>query len=426
MSDAPERDGARRETIFRVVLTGTFLLAAAVWLIAGVFDVLLVSDNFTNSHSGSPGGHHAFVALLRENGREVRRSSTTLEIPEFDDYSGDTLMILEPRPEFMEEYPGELEGVLKDARSRSSSVLLALPKRSYHAAGEEGDDLVLHEYIFPPEFLDELAGHSGVNRWFRVEHDVRETVPVTFEAGSSGRTWDTRLSSPVQVLVPRSDLADLPPTVKVLAWTDRGDAVAVRLRVNEYERRGGLIVVSDPDVFSNRFLAEPGMAASALSLLDSAPPGGAIIIDEAMHGFGADASVEYLAATPPGLWVTLSVFAALLLYGWRQATVLRPREAETSDRAERRFAIEGLARMMQRVGDHNEAARRIVRRSRLVLGQGGAQVQGAGRSTTVIKGRTGKILRMSEGNSEERLVAVARRVAHQKRTGETEHSEVET
>lgn len=425
MSDTPQPDSSRRETIVRVALGGAFALAAVIWLIMGIFDAPLVPDNFTNSHSSSPGGHHAYVELLRQNGREVRRTAGNLEIPEFDAYDGDTLMILEPRPEYSAEYPGELEGLLEEARKRQCSVVLALPKRSYEAVRDEEGVLILNEYIFPPAFLDELVESTGVGRWFRLEHDAREEVPATFEGADSGRLVQTTAYSPVQVLVPSVDLDDLPPNIEVLAWTDRGDALAVRVRSSEFDRRGGLIVVSDPDVFSNRFLAQPGMAEAAVLLLEPLPVGGAIIIDEAMHGFGADASVEYLAATPPGLWITLSVFAAMILYGWRQATVLRPRQAEQGDRAERRFAIEGLARMMQRVGDNNEAARRILRRSRLVLGQGATQVQGAGQSTAIIKGRTGRILRMTEGNSEERLLAVARRVAHQKRTGETEHSDVE-
>ncbi len=416
---APQANPVRRETIFRVVMVGAFIVTTVIWLVVGIFDAPLVPDNFTNSHSGSPGGHHAFVELLKENGRTVRREAVRLELPEYDAYKGATLMILEPRPEFVDEYPGELENLLKDARDMPSSVVLALPKRAYYPEYEdENGDLVLTEVIFPPDFVDELMRQSGFDRWFKVGHDRRDKVPVLSIENGADRQVSTEIHHPVQVLRPRSELSDLPATVEIIAATDRGDAIAVRLR-------GGLVLVSDPDMFSNRFLGEPGMADLALAMLRGAPPKGEIVIDEALHGFGADSSLEYLAATPPGLWVTLSVVLVMLLFGWRQATVLRPIDAEVQDRAERRYAIEGLARMMERTGAHDEAARRIVRRSWLVLGQGVAQVQGAGKATTAIrKGRTGRVVRMSGASSEEKLVNIARRVAHQKRSGETEHSQL--
>lgn len=411
--------------MFRVVMVGAFIVTTVVWLVVGIFDAPLVPDNFTNSHSGSPGGHHAFVELLKENDRTVRREAARLELPEYDSYSGATLMILEPRPEFVAEYPGELENLLKDARNRPSSVVLALPKRAYYPEYEdENGDLVLTEVIFPSDFIDELMRQSGFDRWFKVGHDRRDMVSTYSIPTDTSRQITTQIHHPVQVLRPlRGGLSDLPANVQVIAKTDRDDVIAVRLRSENDYGRGGLVLVSDPDMFTNRFLNEPGMADLSMTVLRDTPPKGEIVIDEALHGFGADSSLEYLAATPPGLWVTLSVILVMLLFGWRQATVLRPIDAEVQDRAERRYAIEGLARMMERTRAHDDAARRIVRRSWLVLGQGAAQVQGAGKATTAIrKGRTGRIVKMSGESSEEKLVNIARRVAMQKRTGETEHS----
>ncbi|MBK8207756.1 MAG: DUF4350 domain-containing protein [Planctomycetes bacterium] len=415
-----------RETIFRVVMVGAFVVTTVFWLVVGIFDVPLVPDNFTNSHSGSPGGHHAFVELLKENGRTVRREAARLELPEYNSYSGATLMILEPRPEFVDEYPGELENLLKDARNRPTSVVLALPKRAYYPEYEdENGDLVLTEVIFPPDFIDDLMRQSGFDRWFKVGHDRRDKVPVVTAYSDRHSQVSAEIHHPVQVLRPLRDVSDLPANVQVIASTDRGDVIAVRLRGENDGANGGLVLVSDPDMFTNRFLGKLGMSDLAMAMLRHAPPKGEIVIDEALHGFGADSSLAYLAATPPGLWVTLSVILLMLLFGWRQATVLRPIDAEVQDRAERRYAIEGLARMMERTGAHDEAARRIVRRSWLVLGQGAAQVQGAGRVTTAIrKGRTGRIVKMSGESSEEKLVNIARRVARQKRTGETEHSQL--
>jgi hypothetical protein len=44
-------------------------------------------------------------------------------------------------------------------------------------------------------------------------------------------------------------------------------------------------------------------------------------------------------------------------------------------------------------------------------------------TSAVQKGKTGKLTRPPTGGSEEQLIHAARKVAHQKRTGETEHSD---
>jgi hypothetical protein len=264
---------------------------------------------------------------------------------------------------------------------------------------------------------------SGFDQWFRVAQDTRSSVDVMGEGTVSPRRAECTISEPVQVLRPLGALKDLPDNLEVIARTDRNDVIAVRLRVDRNEQRGGFILVSDPDMFSNAWLGQPGMADMALLMLDSAPPRGEIIIDELLHGFGQDASLEYLAATPPGLWVSLSVLLLLGVFAWHQATVLRPVAAEVQDRAARRYAIEGLGRMLERNGAHMEATKRIIKRSTLVLGDSGVTVQEAGKGTSVLRPGEGRV-RLEGETSAERLVNIARRVSERKRSGETGGAEV--
>jgi hypothetical protein len=406
----------RNRLIIIGVFTTCFVGVLLVWLVLAVLDEPLQPDNFTNSFSTSPGGHSALVELLRDSGREVRAGGGGLRAPDDAANSTDTLALLEPRRRFVEKYSEEFESLFSTARQQHSSVVLALPKRTYRKADPQPHDgeLVLWEGEVELADVNETMARAGFDNWYTVR---RRTGKQLVEWGGG---WPrVELDEPVQVF---ETLSAPPGEIEVLAALEDGSPVVVRWRTDSWRDRGGVILVSDPDFLTNRFISRPGGGEFCVALFDLTPTGGTILIDEDLHGFSSDASIEYLALTPPGLWVLLCGLLVLGLFGWRQATVLRPRETEPQDRQERKYVIEGLARMMERAADHHTACRRIIRRSRFVLGSGGAQVQGAGMTAgTVQKGRTGRITRIQGGNEEERLVGAARKVAHQKRTGETEH-----
>lgn len=422
MSEPPKpRDEARRETLMRVILVGVFGGATLLYLLAGLFEQPLAPDNFTNSYSTSPGGHRALVELLQANNREVRSGGVKLRPPQPNGLDTETLALLEPGPEFVERYSGEFTELFAAVRERDSSVVLVLPKRHYSVLERpDSGELVLEENLHPLEEVREVLRATGFDRWLEVSRSEAPATRVIWWP-EIGRELTVEVEGVAQVFrTPR----DLPANFEILAANEIGDPVALLYRAEEHTGQGGVLLFSDPDIFTNRFIARPGAAEMAMHFFEFTPRGGAILIDEDLHGFSTDASLEYLAATPPGLWVTLSALLLLGLFAWRQATVLRPRSAEPQDRQARKYAIEGLARMMERAQDHHTAYKRVLKRSRLVLGTGGAQVQGAGAGTRSIqKGKTGRITRIQGGSDEERLVNAARKVAHQKRTGEADHSD---
>ncbi|MBZ0137446.1 MAG: hypothetical protein K8I27_13850 [Planctomycetes bacterium] len=416
-------DAAKREERLRLVLVGVFTAmfmgVLVVYFVLAIFDTPLKPDNFTNSYSTSPAGHSALVELLRENGREVKPRSGNLRAPEDNGPDTETLVMLEPGAEFVSEYREEFSNLFSSARQEHTSVVLVLPKRDYELAEPQPEDgaVVLWESVHPVEVVRGVLEDTGFDKWLTLDR-LEEAQGVVWRDG----TARVEVSAPVQVFRANSGWGD---ELEVLAETESGDAVVVRWRGDRWETSGGVILVSDPDFLSNRFISSAGAGEFGMKIFGETPKRGPILIDEDLHGFSADADLEYLAATPPGLWVTLSAMALLLVFAWRQATVLRPLSAEPQDRQARKYAIEGLARMMERTGEHDSAARRIMKRSRFVLGTGAAQVQGAGSTGVIQKGRTGKITRLYGGTSEERLIAIAAKVAHQKRTGETEHGEYE-
>jgi hypothetical protein len=80
---------------------------------------------------------------------------------------------------------------------------------------------------------------------------------------------------------------------------------------------GPLYVLSDPDLLSNRGIADVKQAASALALLDwlNSNPPDSVAFDVSLNGFGHSKSPLKLLFEPPFLAVTICIAVALLLAG---------------------------------------------------------------------------------------------------------------
>jgi hypothetical protein len=163
-------------------------------------------------------------------------------------------------------------------------------------------------------------------------------------------------------------------------------------------------------------VGRPGAATLSVALFRETPRKGPILLEETLHGFAADSSIEYLALSPPGLWVTLSLVLLLVLFGWREATVVRPAAAEATDRQARIYAVDGIARMMARARDHGSALRALLKRTRLVIG--------SNPTTVLAEGSAGepdvatRIMYASGRDDEERLVNAAASIARKMRSGD--------
>ncbi|MCB9896257.1 MAG: DUF4350 domain-containing protein [Planctomycetes bacterium] len=422
-----QRDDVRSESRLRWVMVGIVGGAMLLYFIVSVFRVPLQADTYTNSYSTSPGGHTALIELLRKSGREVTPGKAHLDLPAYDYDRTDTLAMLEPGMQYVDHFEEEFKALFEGARGENTSIVIAFPKRHYSLMeAEEGGDIVLEEELVGIPEVQGILGSTGFERWLNIQRDTTTPDIVWAADNTPAAPTEVRFKPKDFVQVFKVDSSYLSGAFDVMAATQAGDPVILRYRANRSATVGGVLLVSDPDLLTNRFIAEPGAAEIATRLFALTPQKGTVLIDEDLHGFSTEASLEYLAVTPPGLWVSLSVSLLLLIFAWRQATVLRPRAAEPQDRRARKFSIDGLARMMERAGEHDAAHRRIVKRSRLVLGGGRTEVQGAGMTGTrsIQKGKTGRITRIQGGTSEERLINAARKVAYQKRTGETEHNDL--
>lgn len=427
------RQQARRESVFRWSLLVIFGLIALAWLLRGVFEEARVPDNYTNGFSGSPGGHRALVELLEQNRRDVRVKGAVLNLPEFDWQKGDTLVLLEPRPAYLDEFEDDTRELFEQSRQRACSLVFAFPKRFYQFdyTDEDGTEVV-NEGLYSRQSVQRVISLTGFGDILDIQRTKGGATLRANKNQPNAETVQFEIPEPVQTFVWKRPLQRLEHSrePEVLLETDQGEPVAIRLFPKHNAEQGGVVLISDPDLLGNRWLGRTGAATLSLLLFRRTPQQGTLVFDETLHGFSSEADLENLALTPPGLWVTLSVFALLALFAWRQATVLRPAAAEAQDRQSRLYAVDGMARMMLRARDHHAAYRALMRRSNMVLGHNPTSIMGEGGSgsggdTQMLKRGTGRVRHVPGDNDEERLVYAAARVADMMRRGEADHSNLE-
>lgn len=419
MTPAPDALAlSRRETIFRWVVMGTLAAVTVAWMLRGVFSLPEVPDNYTNGFSHSPGGHSALAELLEKNGRDIRVRADALKLPEFETGSGETLALLEPRPEHLQEFEDDFRRVFADAQSRPCSLVFAFPKRYYGFSRHEDGKEVIVEDEYTRMGIEAILEATGLDDTLDIGRTAGDTEIRAPEG--EGPTATFKVSAPVQTFLWKVSPSSLRHSrmPKVLLETADGRPVALRLFPKHQFDEGGLVLIADPDLLGNRYIGQPGAGTLALHLFADTPRNGIITFDETLHGFSTEADIEYLAMTPPGLWLTLSLFGLLLLFGWREATVIRPVAAESHDRQARLYAVDGIARMMLRARDHGAAYRALMRRSTLVLGHDPTAVKAEGSrggDTSVIRSNTGRIRHAPGADDEEKLLNAAAMIAEKLR-----------
>jgi hypothetical protein len=130
---------------------------------------------------------------------------------------------------------------------------------------------------------------------------------------SGGRALVTTadLPAPVRFTAPRPLQTITGANLTPLVTDGAGGTVVARLG------DGPLYVLADPDLLSNRGLADAGNAASALAMLDwmNSNEAQGIDFDVTLNGFGHSRSPLKLAFEAPFLPMTIAIVVAMLLAG---------------------------------------------------------------------------------------------------------------
>lgn len=335
MSDLAIGGGARAEGAFR---PATIMLVVAIGIIA--FAGMLVLGAYApNLRSGRNGGAHALsnaatglsgiVQLARATGRnpQILRNENFLDTED--------LVVLTP-----ESGTTDMSRVLARRTTRPTLVVLpkwrtvADPARTGWVRAQGLKPRWDPERVLAPAHPLRVRRHRGGGRPLR-------TIP-------GHAPPELRLTAPGPLQTVSG------PGLQPIVTDAAGRAVLIQFGSRP------LYLLADPDLLSNRGMADRQRAAAALAMLDFLNSTGAksITFDVTLNGLGQTRSPLRLMFDPPFLAATLAIAAALLLAGLQAISRFGPPR-----RPERAIAF-GKAALID-----NAAA--LVRQARREAGLGG-------------------------------------------------------
>ena len=269
-------------TVFWLLTIGTisFVGALVLSLLAG--DGGAVRSAGANTFSYSAIGHRAFVEILE-------RVEMPVLVSRYDSAgkagSSSLLVIAEPKP------PTATATELKRLLS-ARNVLLVLPKWDGAVRGLVPDWLAGAELMPADEAQQMLTAVLGAGSVLRPE---------------GGLTLDTgpfpspTLAAPQLFQAPGIDPVIGGPQGILLGRLDRGWST--------------IWVLSDPDILSNHGIGQGDNALLAVRMIDHVrPQGGAIVIDETIHGFEAEPQLtRAIFETPLAITAVIAVVTLAVL-----------------------------------------------------------------------------------------------------------------
>jgi hypothetical protein len=301
VSDVAIGSGAKAEGAFRpatvMILVGTGILAFVAMLVLGAYAPDLRSGRNGGAHalSNAATGYSGLVRLARATGRNplVARNEQMFETED--------LVVLTP-----ETGATQMGHILE--RRTTKPTLVVMPK-----------------WFTIPD-----PGHAG---WVRAQAlrpawDLEKTIapqyPVKVERRRGGgrplRTIPSYAPAELSFVAPGPLQTASGPNLQPILTDEAGRPVLVKAG------KGPLYLLSDPDLLSNRAMADRRQAAAALALLDFLNATGAksVVFDVTLNGLGRSRSPLRLVFDPPFLAVTLAIAAALLLAGIRATSRFGP------------------------------------------------------------------------------------------------------
>lgn len=298
----PTEAAFRPATILLIVAIG--ILAFTGMLILGAYGPDLRSGRNGGAHalSNAATGFSGIVQLAQATGRNplIVRNEQLLETED--------LVVLTPET-------GAQDMSKALARRTSKPTLIVLPKwRTVAHPAHPG-------WVRSP----------GLKPAWDPERTLAPAHPLSVQrhrgAGAPLRTVPAHAPPEMQFTAPGALQTVSGPGMKAMVTDSAGRAVLIQFG------DGPLFLLADPDLLSNRGMADRRQAAAALALLDFLNSTGAksVVFDVTLNGFGQTRSPLRLVFDPPFLAVTLAIAAAVLLAGLqaiaRFGPARRPRRA---------------------------------------------------------------------------------------------------
>ena len=288
-------------TMLWVVLVGVFAFSALVVLTAYAPDLRSGSDGGAHALSRSAVGFGGIVELLKTLDEPVVVSRGSPPPAK----SGSGLLILTPNPTTDAK---EIEGL-----HFAGVKLVVLPK---WVAGPHpiNRDWVMKLGVLPGALaIGPLGGDNGKTQLQRRPGVSRPVLKAAEGFGfAAGK------------LLPLGPIDQL-QTISGPGWdpvlTDEQGRPVLAV-----SRKGGVAVLSDPDVLDTQGVADLATAHAAVEIVDRLRSGGVAAFDVTLNGYGRGRSLLKLAFAPPLLGATLCMVVAALMMGLHAAIRFGPPE----------------------------------------------------------------------------------------------------
>ncbi len=294
----PESGGpfSRRALWWIIGVSSLSLLVGLAYLVFG--DSEPQSSSGANSFSRSALGHRGFVELLR-----------TLDVPVIVSRhqsnaraTGGLLVVAEPRG-------GDGDGAAAGAMlPRHAPLLLVLPKRMgwpspRHQGWIEAAELV------PTSEVEQVLATYGVEGTVARGASLADLGAIGELAGHAPALAEPQLLTGSNLAPLLSGPGGILIGELITANDDAGSDAATRR----------IVVLSDPDLIANHGLDDGDNAALAVALVDHLRKHGAVVIDEAHHGFERQSSLLTMMASFPWVLIPLGGLLTVIALLWAGA-----------------------------------------------------------------------------------------------------------
>ena len=333
------------------------ILASAAVLVLSVLGmcISMLRPNDTkglarDSFGTRGGGYRGLFEVLEEIGVAVRRDVAP---PPAEDGTNYTLVLLNPNPRLIEVGPKYLHAVrdwverggrvvvtpstlhdtVQQARPRPEGapeidVLSALGIDGAVTVGDVSEDFVERDYTAENTGRGDRAGSSELDEDSWAEEWAQrfprllppDTIAVTLEGSLAPLAADVRqLAVPGEgFLTLQAESEQLAGAVRAVGKDDKNLLLAAVVR----RGAGEIVVVAEPEIWSNRLIAQAANSVLAAHLI--APEGRPVTFDEFYHGLSVRGNPLYLLTRPGFAAGFLGLLLVAGVLAWRSAMYLGP------------------------------------------------------------------------------------------------------
>lgn len=287
-------------------------------------------------------GFRALFEILSELDVPVRRR---LRPPAAAMPTGSTLVFLAPHPNLVGVEPAYLQALHDWVRLGGRIVVapphVGLDSHEDHLAGGELRGVLevldlpgVRTNVLNLGAADNTSGRAGTSRRSADLRDIpdailgawtKQATPIeTVEVEPTGSLAELQ-GTVDRLAVPGASLATIAFSSEEPSGTVRytGEDDAEHHLVAQFRRgEGEIIVVGDPHLLTNRFIARAKNSVLAAHLL--APAGQTVVFDEFYHGLSVRGNPLYLLTRPGYATVVIAVLLLIAAWTWREAVFLGP------------------------------------------------------------------------------------------------------